>query len=120
MSKNLEIVKSYWSKETAGDVDGVMEHFTEDATFKAPISELCEGADAVRQQYAAMLSGGVDFNCQVVRYTESGNRIAVEFNLNFTTPECKSGTMAVCNVFCMRDGKIESLRCYFAPSDLDV
>ena len=48
MSKNLEIVKSYWSKETAGDVDGVMEHYTDDATFKAPISDLCVGAAAVR------------------------------------------------------------------------
>lgn len=88
--------------------------------MKAPLSEICEGADAVRQQYAAMQSGDVDFNCQVVRYTESGNRIAVEFSLNFTTPEGKSGTMAVCNVFSMRDGKIESLRCYFDPSDLAV
>ena len=120
MSKNLEIVKSYWSKETAGDIDGIMDHYTDDATFKAPISALCEGAAAVRAQYEAMAGGCKSFECVPQRWTESGNRIAVEFNLNFVNHDDTSGTAAICNVFEIRDDKIQSLRCYFNPGDFGL
>jgi ketosteroid isomerase-like protein len=117
---NLELVRHYWEKEAKGDLDGIMECYHPDATFKAPISDQLEGTEALRAFYAELLEGDAESTVEVDRTTEEGERIAVEFTLHFDLGGGKTGSLQGCNVFTIRDGKFQDVRSYFNPADFSA
>jgi len=120
MSSNIDIVRKYWEFEAKKDLDGIMSCYHSDATFKAPICEQLQGAEALRSFYKGLLEGDTKAHVEITRSTDEGERVAVEFILHFDMGGGKKGEMYGCNVFTVRDGKFQNVRSYFDPSDFDV
>ena len=116
----LDVVLSYWEREGQKDLDGIMDHFHPDATFKAPFSEHLEGTEALREFYHGVISAFADARVEVRRSTEDEDRIAVEFTLRFEQHDGKKGEAEGCNVFTIDGGKIRDIRSYFNPEEFSA
>ncbi len=116
MSGQLGIVENYWKKEGEKDLEGIMECFHPDARFSAPITEDLQGSTELRKFYAGVVEGFANSNVTINRSTELGDRIAVEFTLDFEQHDGATGQASGCNVFTVRGGKIFELQCYFDPA----
>jgi ketosteroid isomerase-like protein len=93
------------------DLDGIMEHFSDDAVFEAPRGTepwgtRFEGRDEVRRGFALRFSGIPD-----VRYTGDahfvdGDRGASEWTLSGTTTDGQRIEVRGCDLWTFRDGRI--------------
>ncbi len=117
---NLELVRHYWDQEAKKDVDGILDCYHADATFKSPISGALQGAEALREFYERLLKGDAKASVEIVRSTDDGERITVEFTLHFDMGDGKSGSLQGCNVFTIRGGKFQDVCSYFDPTDFDA
>ena len=120
MSTNVEILKNYWQKEAEKDVDGIIACYQPDATFKAPISDHLKGTDALTEFYKGVVDGFAKSRVEINRATEADDVVAAEFTLYFVTHEGNKGQANGCNVFTIRDGKIQDVKCYFNPADFSA
>ena len=117
---NIDVILTYWEFEGNKDLEGILSCFQPDATFKAPISERLKGLDQLRELYSAIISSFADAKVRMQRYTEEGDRLAVEWMIPFTTHDGKTGEARGCNVFTVKDGKIQDLRSYFNPAEFEA
>ena len=95
----------------AHDLDGIMAHFADDAVFEGPRGPepwgtRFVGAEAVRQAFAARLSGIPD-----IRYTDDahlidGDRGASEWTLSGTSIDGQRIEVRGCDLWTIRGGKI--------------
>jgi ketosteroid isomerase-like protein len=93
------------------DLDAILEHFAEDATFEGPRGTepwgtRFVGKEAIREAFAARFSGIPD-----VRYRDEGNfvdgdRGASEWTLSGTTADGERIEVRGCDLWTIRDGKI--------------
>jgi len=93
------------------DLDAIMAHFTDDAVFDGPRGSepwgtRFVGKDAVREAFAARLSGIPD-----IRYTDDdhfldGDRGASEWTLSGTTTDGQRIEVRGCDLWTLRDGKV--------------
>ena len=117
---NIDVIRAYWECEGNKDLEGILRCFQPDATFKAPISERLKGLDQLRDLYSAIITSFAEAKVHMQRYTEDGDRLAVEWMIPFTTYDGKTGEARGCNVFTVKDGKIQDLRSYFNPAEFEV
>ena len=115
-SEKLDMLRRYWECEMNKDLDGIMEFYADDATFKAPITDNLKGTDQLRDFYREVISGG-ESRIEIRRATESDEQIAAESSVYFQKADGTEGEAQGCNVFTIRDGKFHDLRSYFDPSD---
>jgi predicted ester cyclase len=79
MSFNQELLDLYVERYNAGDLDGVMDTYAEDATQMMP-EGLFEGRDAIRERLARDLVACPDLAWTVLSFVENGDTFADEWS----------------------------------------
>ncbi len=116
LSPLAQVARSYWDHETRGDLEGVLDHFTETATFKAPGHEL-SGKSQIKSFYQEIMGAYASMHLEMRRVIEAGNLLVVEFGFKYTRHDKSTGYAEGCNVFEMQGNKINVLQCYFNPAE---
>ncbi|MBF0196846.1 MAG: nuclear transport factor 2 family protein [Planctomycetes bacterium] len=115
-SERLEHALSYWKHETSGDLQGVLDHYAEDATFKAPGYDL-SGKQEIKKFYETIMGSYATMKVEDLRTVEKGDDVVVEFGFNFERHNGEKGYAEGCNVFTIKDQQIKRVRAYFNPSE---
>jgi steroid delta-isomerase-like uncharacterized protein len=78
MSANRELLDRYVERYNAGDLDGVIDLYADDAVQKMPDGTF-EGRSAIRDRLAQELDGFTDVNHTVRSFLEEGDSFADEW-----------------------------------------
>ncbi len=114
--QEIDIIKSYWAAEGRLDLEGVLSHFTDAAQFESPTMKL-NGIGEIRRFYEGMVQGFDVIEVRVVDFLQNGSTLSVEYWCDLVRKDGTRRGARGCNVFEVRDGKIDQLRCYFNPAD---
>ena len=79
MSKNEQLLEQYVELYNAGDLDGVMDLYAEDAAQLMP-EGLFEGREAIRERIARELDACPDMAWKVESFVEQGDSFADEWS----------------------------------------
>ena len=108
----IELVRRFCDAWGNGDVDALVEYFTEDAVYhNIPISPVT-GKDAIRTTIEGFTAGVDKIEFRVDAIAADGNVVLTERVDVFTTPD-KVIELPVMGTFETRDGKIAAWRDYF-------
>ena len=93
------------------DLEGIMVHFADDAVFEAPRGTdpwgtRFVGPEAIREGFAARLSGIPDIRYQQDEHFVDGDRGASEWTLSGTTTEGQRIEVRGCDLWTLRDGLV--------------
>jgi steroid delta-isomerase-like uncharacterized protein len=118
MSANSELLDTYVERYNAGDLDGVMDLYAEDATQLMP-EGLFEGKEAIRERLARDLEACPDIDWKVESFVEQGDSFSDEWSFVAThtgrfllpdgtelPPSGKQVTLRGMEYVQVRDGKI--------------
>ena len=107
----IETLKAITAAFDRHDLDGILDHFADDAVFDGPRGTdpwgtRFEGKDAIREAFAARFAGIPD-----VRYRDEGNfvdgdRGASEWTLSGTTAAGERIEVRGCDLWTFRDGQV--------------
>jgi len=110
-----DVSESYWAAECRRDIDGVMAHFHEHATYEGP-DGLRRGAPAVREAYEASARDYPGLEVRIIReYRDTPERSALEFDAVLIDGEGTRHRVRGVNVVVVSDGRFESVRSYEDP-----
>ena len=115
MSK-IDVVKSYWNSEGEKNLSKILSHFAEDAKFSSPTMQL-EGRNYIEVFYRGMLDGFKMIKVIPTHWVEQGDEIAVEYDCKLIRNSGEERFAKGFNLFKIKEELIESLHCYFNPSD---
>ena len=110
---------TYVSSLIAGDLEGVMGLYAEDATVEDPVGggTIHDGAAAIREFYASVVALKID--AKVLETRVCGNDLL--FNFEITT-HFDGGTKATINVWDLMthddQGKVVAMRAYWTPENM--
>ena len=112
MAEPIDIVRDFCAACEAGDIDAILEFFTEDAVYhNIPVAPV-QGKDAIRGTFDMFMTGVEKVEFRVLNIAAAGNVVLTErvdvFVLPNTTIE-----LPVMGTFEVRDGKIAAWRDYF-------
>lgn len=111
-SPAIDIVQRFCDAWPAGDVDALVEHFTDDATYHNIPMEPVTGKDAIRATIAGFATGNqIEF--RVLHIAAAGDVVLTERVDVFTLPDARTIELPVSGTFELRDGKIAAWRDYF-------
>ena len=93
------------------DLEGILEHFADDAVFESPRGrdpwgQRFVGKDEIRRAFAARFSGIPDVRYQQDDHFVDGDRGASEWTLSGTTTVGERLEVRGCDLWTIRDGKI--------------
>ncbi len=93
------------------DLDAIMIHFADDATFDSPRGTEPRGtrfvgAEAIRDAFAARFAGIPDIRYQQDEHFVDGDRGASEWTLSGTTTEGQRIEVRGCDLWTFRDDKV--------------
>jgi ketosteroid isomerase-like protein len=114
--EKIDIVKSYWKSEGEKDLEKILSHFARDAKFSSPTMNL-DGRDNISEFYQGMVDGFRKIEVMATHWVESGDEIAVEYDCQLIRNSGEERFARGFNLFEIRDGVIQNLRCYFNPAD---
>lgn len=110
---------TYVSSLIAGDLEGVMGLYAENATVEDPVGggTIHDGAAAIREFYASVVALKID--AKVLETRVCGNDLL--FNFEITT-HFDGGSKATINVWDLMthddQGKVTSMRAYWTPENM--
>jgi limonene-1,2-epoxide hydrolase len=112
MSDAIELVRNFCAQFAKGDVDALMDYFTDDAVYhNIPVAPVT-GKDAIKATFAMFTTGVERIEFRVLHIVGDGDVVLTErvdvFVLPTTTIE-----LPVMGTFEVRDGKIAAWRDYF-------
>ena len=118
MSDAENVARSYWDAESARDLNRVMDHFNEDASFSAPGYDLRGKAEILRfyQESAARFPG---LSVGIGPVTGGGNNAAIEWRATFTTQSGRKAFLHGVNVIETANGRFQNVRVYYDPLELE-
>ena len=121
---------SYWAAEERRDIDAVMAHYHQDATYQDGAGR-CQGATEIREFYVGSVTAypvlrvailreyaHMDADTAVDRDAAAGARPAAgafEFEAVLTDPQGRDWVIRGVNIFHVRDGRFTSVRSYEDP-----
>ncbi len=116
MSKETDLIESYFDAFNRQDLEGVMACFCDDAVIVGSDGSRSEGAEAIRRAYAASFRAIPDGKC--VPRTLLGADGAGSVESVFTGTKAKTGEsvrLVGVEVLEFRGGRIHTIRDYHAP-----
>ncbi|BBX30164.1 limonene-1,2-epoxide hydrolase family protein [Mycolicibacterium alvei] len=116
-----EIVRAEIAAWGRNDVDEVMSHFAEDATFDiGPDWPKLSGHEAIREMMKVFFAGGNCVDLKVLYLAVDGDVVLME-RTDYWLVEGKQMSWPVMGAYEVKDGKITAWREYFyPPKDLGV
>jgi ketosteroid isomerase-like protein len=100
------------------DLDGIMAHFADDASFEAPRGPdpwgtRFAGPEAIRAAFAARFSGIPDIRYREDAHFVDGDRGASEWTLSGTTTDGQRIEVRGCDLWTLRDGMVAKKDSYW-------
>jgi len=114
--KKIDVVKSYWNSEGEKNLQKILSHFAEDAKFSSPTMKL-EGRNNIKIFYEGMVTGFKEINVLPTHWIEQEDEIAVEYDCKLIRNSGEERFAKGFNLFKIKNGLIENLRCYFNPAE---
>jgi limonene-1,2-epoxide hydrolase len=112
MAEPIDIVRDFCAAFEAGDIDAILEFFTDDAVYhNIPVAPV-QGKDAIRATFDMFMTGVEKVEFRVRNIAASGNVVLTERVDVFVLP-AKNIELPVMGTFEVRDGKIVAWRDYF-------
>jgi limonene-1,2-epoxide hydrolase len=112
MARPIDVVREFCDSWAKGDIDTLVEFFTDDAVYHnipvAPVS----GKEAIRQTIAGFTAGVESVEFRVLNMVADGNVVLTERVDAFVTPTVTI-ELPVMGTFEVVDGKIAAWRDYF-------
>jgi ketosteroid isomerase-like protein len=110
-----EVSESYWAAECQRDVDAVMAHYHEDATYQ-DAGGLLRGHAEIRQFYEKSARDYPGLEVTILReFVGSPDSSALEVYAVLIDHEGRRFRIRGLNAMTVRDGKLASVRCYEDP-----
>jgi ketosteroid isomerase-like protein len=115
VSSVRDVSESCWVAECEGDIDAIMEHFHDDATYYAPDGPRT-GIKALREMYAyyADLQGPV-VSVEILKEFTNADEGAIEFEAVRTDASGKRFRVRGVQVAQVQDGRFTYVRAYEDP-----
>ncbi|MGH8979039.1 MAG: SgcJ/EcaC family oxidoreductase [Acidimicrobiia bacterium] len=112
MAEPIDIVRDFCAAFDAGDIDAILDFFTDDAVYhNTPVAPV-QGKDAIRATFDMFMTGVEKVEFRVLNIAASGNVVLTERVDVFVLP-AKSIELPVMGTFEVSDGKIAAWRDYF-------
>lgn len=110
-----EVSESYWAAECRRDVDAVLAHYHEDATYQ-DAGGLLRGHAEIRQFYEQSARDYPGLEVTILReFVGSPDSSALEVYAVLIDHEGRRFRIRGLNAMTVRDGKLASVRCYEDP-----
>ncbi|GAT03923.1 nuclear transport factor 2 family protein [Mycolicibacterium fortuitum] len=112
-----EVIRRYVSLLATGSTDDLLELFAEDATVEDPVgSDVRAGRNEIREFFSTLQQ--LERQTELVLLRVAGNEAAFSFTITFKAGDTPMRLQPIDTMTFDRDGKITSVRSYFAPADL--
>ncbi|AYN30767.1 steroid Delta-isomerase [Streptomyces albus] len=123
--KRKEIVAEYFRKVNEGDVDAIVEMFTENATIEDPVGkDVREGRAAQREYFNSNVTAEVTIEPGHLSAGQDGKSVAVALAAEMTNildPNRTRVKINAVDVFTLTpEGKIDSMRVFWGMTDIGV
>ena len=110
-SSMLALARTYWDREMANDIDGVMDCFAEDATLVLPDLSVLDTPDKIRDFYTAAAAAFPRRSVEIVNHFGDGrSRCAFVWEAVLYDGNNCAFNLAGINVVTVRDGQFLHLR----------
>lgn len=112
-----DTIRRYVSLLATGSTDDLLELFAEDATVEDPVgSDVRAGRNEIREFFSTLQQ--LERETELVLLRVVGNEAAFSFTITFKVGDTPMRLQPIDTMTFDRDGKITSVRSYFAPTDL--
>lgn len=112
-----DTIRRYVSLLATGSTDDLLELFAEDATVEDPVgSDVRAGRNEIREFFSTLQQ--LERQTELVLLRVAGNEAAFSFTITFKAGDTSMRLQPIDTMTFDRDGKITSVRSYFAPADL--
>ncbi|WP_301123417.1 nuclear transport factor 2 family protein [Mycolicibacterium fortuitum] len=112
-----DTIRRYVSLLATGSTDDLLELFAEDATVEDPVgSDVRAGRNEIREFFSTLQQ--LERQTELVLLRVAGNEAAFSFTITFKAGDTPMRLQPIDTMTFDRDGKITSVRSYFAPADL--
>ncbi|OMC00172.1 steroid delta-isomerase [Mycolicibacterium fortuitum] len=113
----VEVIRRYVSLLATGSTDDLLELFAEDATVEDPVgSDVRAGRNEIREFFSTLQQ--LERQTELVLLRVAGNEAGFSFTITFKVGDTPMRLQPIDTMTFDRDGKITSVRSYFAPADL--
>ena len=110
-----DVAESYWAAECRRDIDAVMEHYTDDATYQDGAG-LLTGPEAIRHYYEVSIGDFPGLEVTILReYVAAPDTSAFEVDAVLTDHQGARSRIQGLISIRVRDGKMAAIRCYEDP-----
>ena len=108
----IALVRQFCDAWPAGDIDALVDFFTDDATYHNIPMEAVNGKDAIKATIAGF-AGGNTIEFRVLHIAAAGDVVLTERIDAFTLPDGRTIELPVSGTFEISGGKIAAWRDYF-------
>jgi limonene-1,2-epoxide hydrolase len=115
-AENVEIVRRFCAAWATGDIEKLLDFFTEDAVYHNMPLPSVQGKDAIRGIFQAFTAPFERADWEVRHIAAAGDVVLTERVDRYSRPE-KPVELPVMGAFEIRDGKIAAWRDYFDLGD---
>ncbi|HTL87016.1 MAG TPA: SgcJ/EcaC family oxidoreductase [Acidimicrobiia bacterium] len=112
MSTSIDLIQDFCAAWEKGDIDAIVDSFTDDAVYHNIPVDPVTGKDAIRNMIAMFTTGVERIEFRVRNITTDGNVVLTE-RLDVFVLADKTIELPVMGAFELRDGKISAWRDYF-------
>jgi ketosteroid isomerase-like protein len=114
-----EVAESYWRAEESRDITLILSHFHEDAVFY-PVSGPLKGHAEIRTFYDGMSDAFPGLEVTITREISSGDAACLEWEAVLIDHDGGRIPIRGVNVVHVHDGKFDSVRAYFDPTQFST
>jgi ketosteroid isomerase-like protein len=111
-----ELARSYWKAEESRDVDGIMRHFSADATWEGP-GVMAKGRDEIRLLYESSVENDPRLEVSVRSVVGDAQMAAIEWRASLVDASGDCRTLRGVNVMEGNGSAITTLRTYSYRAD---
>ncbi len=115
-AENMEIIRRFCAAWAAGDIDKLVDFFTDDAVYHNIPLQPVQGKDAIRGIFQVFTAPFERAEWEIRHIAAAGDVVLTERVDRYARPE-RPVELPVMGAFEMRDGKIAAWRDYFDLGD---
>ncbi|MGW7601515.1 nuclear transport factor 2 family protein [Streptomyces antimycoticus] len=114
----VAVARSYWAAESDRNLEGVLRHYHEDATFTYPGGVL-KGHDQISGYYRDSGERFPGLTVEIGNALVDGTHAAIEWTAVMTGPDGVGHPLRGVNVVSVEEGRFREVRAYFDPATLE-
>lgn len=109
------VAESYWLAECSRELDAILAHYHQDATF-SPAGRTLQGHDEIRTFYQDSIDRFPGLECTIVHEVSNGAEASLEWEAVLIDHDGVRHPLVGVNVVQVSGGKFECVRAYFDQS----